>query len=95
MVPWAREEAGAVVLAIYAQPRAPRSKVVGPFDGQLKVALAAPPVDGEANAELLRFLAKCLALPLRQLELLSGEGSRRKRVRVVGATVSAVAAALS
>ena len=49
---------------------------------QLKVRLAAPPVDGKANAELLRFLADAFGVPLRNVVLVRGETSRQKVVRV-------------
>ncbi len=56
----------------------------------LKVRLAAPPVDGAANEELLRYLAERLGMPKANVRLLSGGGSRRKRVEVLGLTLRAV-----
>jgi hypothetical protein len=81
---WLKEVPGAVELAVVVQPRASRTRVVGEHDGMLKIQLAAPPVDGEANAALLEFLAKHLGVPKRQVSLVSGDTSRRKRVRVEG-----------
>ncbi len=88
--PYARELPDGVELSIWAQPRASRTRVVGLYGEQLRVALAAPPVDGEANAELLRFLAKALGVPARQLELVRGDTSRSKAVQVRGMTLPAV-----
>ena len=62
------------------QPRASRSRVTGWHDGRLKVQLTAPPVDGEANEALLKFLSKLLGVPRRDVTLLRGETSRRKTV---------------
>src|SRR5512140_1825945 len=89
---WARDGAGGVVLEILVQPRASRSRVVGEHDGRVKIQLAAPPVDGEANAALVAFLAEALGVKKADVALLAGETGRRKRVRVAG-VVAAVAAA--
>ena len=65
-------------------PRAGRSGVAGMRDGALLVRLAAAPVDGAANAELIEILARSLDLPRRRIEIVSGDRSRSKRVRVIG-----------
>lgn len=75
-------------LLVRVQPRASRSRVVGEHGGYLKVQLAAPPVDGAANAALLELLAELLGIPRRQVALVSGETSRRKRVRALGVDAS-------
>ena len=82
--PWLKEVPGALELAVLVQPRASRTRVVGEHDGMLKIQLAAPPVEGEANAALLEFLARRLGVPRRQVMLVAGDTSRRKRVRVEG-----------
>lgn len=92
--PWIREAPGGVVLQLYVQPRASRTRTAGTHGDALKVQVAAPPVDGEANAELLGFLALALELPRTRLALLTGEGARRKRVRLDGTTVAEVLRAL-
>ena len=91
---WARDGSGGAVLEILAQPRASKSRVVGEHDGRLKIQLAAPPVDGEANAALLVFLADALGLKRSDLSLLAGETGRRKRVRVTGLGAEAAASRL-
>jgi len=82
--PWLQPVEGGVELLVLVQPRASRSRVVGEHGGYLKVQLAAPPVDGAANAALLELLADLLGVPRRQVSLVSGESSRRKRVRAAG-----------
>ena len=72
----------AAILAIHAQPGAARSEVSGVHGDALKIRIQAHPVEGAANAALLAFLAKQLGLPKSSLELVSGETSRAKRVRV-------------
>jgi uncharacterized protein (TIGR00251 family) len=91
---FARDGAGGAVLDVLVQPRASRSRVVGEHDGRVKIQLAAPPVDGEANAALLAFLAEALRVKRADVALLAGEAGRRKRVRVAGVTAAAASAAL-
>jgi uncharacterized protein (TIGR00251 family) len=75
---------GGVELLVLVQPRSSRTKVVGEHDGRLKIALAAPPVDGEANEALVGFLAEVLGVRRSAVELVDGATGRRKRVRVSG-----------
>ncbi len=91
---WARDEAGAAVLEVLVQPRASRTRVVGEHDGRLKVQLAAPPVDGEANAALVAFLADRLGARKADVTIVRGETGRRKTVRVAGASAARCRAAL-
>jgi uncharacterized protein (TIGR00251 family) len=81
---------GGVELALLVQPRAGRTELVGPHGGVLKIRLAAPPVDGEANEELVRFLAKTLGVAKSAVTIESGESGRKKRVRVMGVTLEGV-----
>jgi uncharacterized protein (TIGR00251 family) len=94
MAAWARDAAGGAELEVLVQPRASRTRVVGEHDGRLKVQLAAPPVDGEANAALVAFLADALGLRKADVAVLRGETGRRKTVRVAGVGAAAVRAAL-
>lgn len=72
------------LVEIKAVPGAPRSEVVGWVGDALKVRLKAPPVEGQANAELCRFLAATLELPRGADSLVSGARSRQKRVKIQG-----------
>lgn len=65
-------------------PRASKDEIKTEPDGTFKVRLQAPPVEGKANKALLNFLAKQLHVPARDLQLISGETARRKRVLVRG-----------
>ena len=82
---------GSLVLTLHIQPGAKKSGIAGLHGEALKIRLAAPPVDGKANAELLGFLAKACGVPRSAVELLSGETSRAKRVRLFGADPARVA----
>ncbi len=86
--------AGAVRIAVRAQPRASRSEVVGEHDGALKVRLAAPPVEGEANRELVRFLGKLLGVAPSRVSVVSGQSGRNKVVEVEGVAPADVERAL-
>jgi len=64
--------------------------VRGEHDGRLKIALAAPPVDGEANAALIEFLSDALDVRKADVELLDGDTNRRKRLAIRGVTESEI-----
>jgi hypothetical protein len=91
---WARDEAGGAVLELLIQPRASRTRVVGEHGGRLKLQLAAPPVDGEANAALVEFLARTLGIRRADVAIARGETGRRKTVRVAGVTAAVAASTL-
>lgn len=84
----------AVRIPVRAQPRASRSEIVGEHDGALKVRLAAPPVEGEANRALVKLLAKRIGVPRSAVTVVTGETGRNKVVEVVGVTVAMVRSAL-
>ena len=92
---WARDEAGGAVLEVLVQPRASRTRVVGEHEGRLKVALAAPPVEGEANRALVELLARLLGVRRTDVTIARGEAGRRKTVRVAGVSAAIVLAGLS
>lgn len=71
-------------MRVRVKPRASKSAIVGVRAGALEVAVAAPPVDGEANAALVAFLAKALGVSKRSVAVVSGDHSRIKVVSVSG-----------
>jgi len=78
---------GGVTFAVRVQPRAPKSGVAGEVDGVLKIRLAAPPVEGQANEELIRLLAELFDAPRRRIAILSGQTSKNKVVGVSGISI--------
>jgi uncharacterized protein (TIGR00251 family) len=82
------------VLDIRVIPRAPRTRVDGMRGGAVLIRLAAPPVDGAANDALVAFLSDTLALPRRNIQIVSGEKSRDKRVLIDGLDETAARARL-
>jgi uncharacterized protein (TIGR00251 family) len=95
MPSWLKPVPGGIEVSLYVQPRASRTKPVGEHGEALKLQVAAPPVEGEANAELTRYLAKTFGVPKAQVELLSGDTSRHKRFRISGATEAQALEALA
>jgi uncharacterized protein (TIGR00251 family) len=84
-----------VLVEVLVVPRASRTERVGwDADGRLRVRLAAAPVDGRANRELLKFLAGELGVAAGQLRVSRGESSRRKTVAIRGITRAEVDRAL-
>ncbi len=81
-----------VRFAVVVAPRASREAVLGAFDGALKVALTAPPVEGAANEALIAFVARTLGVAKREVRITAGQSSRRKRLEVSGVSAQAVRA---
>ena len=76
------EKDNAVTIRLRVQPRASRTEIVGEHAGAIKLRVAAPPVDGKANEECRRFLAKLLKVGATSIEIISGDSSRDKVIRV-------------
>lgn len=94
MKPWLTENPAGVRLTLHVQPGARKSEVAGEHGEALKIRLAAPPVEGKANAALLLWLADYLVVPRRSVSLLSGERNRHKIVAIVGLSACEVLARL-
>jgi uncharacterized protein (TIGR00251 family) len=82
------EQDGKLTFRVQVVPRASRSEIVGEHNGALRIRIAAPPVNGSANEELIRTLARALGVRRNAIEITSGQSSRTKQVRVTGATSS-------
>lgn len=86
---------GLVSLTVYVQPRASRVGIVGLHDGQLKLAITSPPVEGQANTQVIAFLAKLFGVPKSSLTLESGSQNRNKRLTIAGIELARATAILS
>ena len=75
---------GILIFNVRVVPRASRSEIAGEHDGALRVRIAAPPVDGAANDELVRVLARAFGVPRSAIEIAGGHASKLKTVRVTG-----------
>ena len=89
------EKDGAVRLEVHAKPRAKKSRVVGLHGAALDVSLAAPPVDGAANEELVLYLSRVLEVPKSSVSVARGAQSRNKLVEVRGLTAAELRAKLA
>ena len=74
--------AAGVTLRVRVQPRASRNRMLLEPDGRIRISLTAPPVDGEANVALCRFVAAELGVPKSTVSVVSGEKSREKTLRI-------------
>ncbi len=81
-----KDQDGSVELRIHCQPRTSKTEIVGLYGDAIKVRLAAPPVEGQANTELCRFLARYFSVLRQEVQILSGKGARRKLVLIKGKT---------
>ena len=91
---WLNTGKDGCILAVHAQPGAKLNAVTGIYNDRLKIALSAPPVDGKANAMLIRFIAETAGVPKSAVDVIS-ETSRTKRVRIRGLSAADAAAAFS
>jgi uncharacterized protein (TIGR00251 family) len=81
----------AVTIEILVQPRASRAKIGPMHDGRIKIAVTAPPVDGEANAAVIELLARRLGIARGDIEVIAGASSRRKTLRIANVTQQQIA----
>lgn len=77
------EKDKAIIFAVRVIPRSSRSEIVGEYNGALKVKLNSPPVDGEANKELITLLAKAFGVSKSEVEIIGGQTSKLKQVRII------------
>ena len=82
-----KEDARGVTFAVRIVPRASRSEIAGEHEGAFRIRIAAPPVEGAANRELIRLLAKKFGFAQNSVEIISGNASKNKIIRITGATL--------
>jgi len=85
------EKGGTLSFRVQVAPRASRSEIVGEHNGALRVRVAAPPVDGAANEELIKTLARAFKVSRRAVQITGGSSAKLKQVSVVGAKAAALA----
>jgi len=72
-----------LVLRLYIQPKASRDCIIGLHGDELKVAITAPPIDGKANAHLVKYLAKQFRVAKGQVMVEKGELGRHKQIKII------------
>ena len=84
---WLENKGDSIVISVRVVPRASKDGIAGVMGGEaLKVRIQAPPVEGKANAYLVKFLSKHWSIPRSSIEILSGETGRNKRLRISNPT---------
>lgn len=89
MSDWLRVGKGHITLTLHIQPGAKKTEVAGEYGDTLKIRLAAPPVDGKANAALIGYVAERMGVPKSKVTLKSGQTARRKVLEVTDAPADA------
>ena len=79
---------GGIRIKIHAQPGAKTTEIVGVHGDALKIRVQAPPIDGRANDELIRFLASVLEVTRSRIKLVKGDSSRKKSFVVLGVSLT-------
>lgn len=82
---------GSLTFSVRVSTRASRSGAAGEHDGALKLRIAAPPVDGAANEEIVKVVAKLFGVSRGNISIVSGQTSRLKRIAVDGIADAAAA----
>lgn len=85
---WYRRDGDSIILTLHVQPGAKRTEIAGLHGQALKIRLAVPPVEGRANAALLKFIAGLFDVPLRQVSIQKGDKSHHKVVLVACSSVA-------
>jgi uncharacterized protein (TIGR00251 family) len=83
---WLIEDSEGITINVRVVPRASKNEFTGLHGDSLRIRLQAPPVDGKANAALVKVLASRLGIPKRNVVIVSGESGRQKRIRVNGSS---------
>ena len=94
MSSYIKDRSGNVELRVYCQSRASKTEIVGWHGDVLKVRLAAPPVEGQANSELCKFMSQYFGVAQQDVQILSGKHARQKRIFIKGMTAQDVQARL-
>ncbi len=81
-----KETENYVTFPVRVQPRSSGNEICGIYGDAIKIKLASPPVEGEANESLINFLAKSLNVSKGQIEIISGQKSKNKLIKIIGVT---------
>lgn len=90
-----QETQGGVLLHLFVQPKSSKNQIIGQHNNELKIKITSPPVDGEANEAVIKFFSKILKIPKNQVELIKGESSRHKVIKLTGVSVETLTALIA
>lgn len=94
MEEWIKEKNGCLFVRLHVQPRASKNEIAGIHGDSLKVRLTSPPVEGAANSLLIEFMAKRLGVSRSKVEIVAGEKSRHKTLKIEGLSKAEAATSL-
>jgi len=89
------EKDGSAVFSVRVKPGGKKNEVIGVHDGALKLSVTAPPIEGKANRAVTKFVSQLLGVAPSRVDIISGESSRTKRVRIEGLSAREVKEILS
>ena len=89
-----RSQSDGVLLSVKLQPRASANQIGQALGNELRIKVTAPPVDAAANEALLSLLAEALDCPKRSVELMRGQTSRHKLIKIQGISAEVIASKL-
>ena len=87
---WIKEENGAVIMNVLLQPRASKNELVGIQGDCLKIKVTSPPVENQANMRLCEYLSELIGISKRKIEVVKGEKTRIKKVKISASTLDEV-----
>ncbi len=90
-----KEDSEGVTVATHVQPKSSAEKIVGQHNGRLKVAVRAAPEKGKANHAVVKLLSRELGVPRRNIEIVRGDSSRDKLIRITGIGKEAILSLIS
>ena len=79
-----------VKISLFVQANAPKSEIIGPYNGSLKIKIHAPPIDGKANAEIQNFLSSFLNIAKNRVQILKGDKSKTKSVLILNMSIEEI-----
>jgi uncharacterized protein (TIGR00251 family) len=93
-LPFLHQGAKGLLIEVYVQPKASKNEIGGLHQDRLKLRLTAPPVEGEANKECIKFLSEIFKVPKTDIEIVRGQKSRQKTVLIRDLSSSVARSAL-
>ncbi len=89
------ENDSGIIIPVKVQPNASKERIIGEYNGQLKIAVTAAPEKGKANKAIIKLLAEKFGTKISSIRVISGETSREKKLFIEGAKASNVIARLT
>lgn len=87
---WILSSSKDTILKVLISPQSRKNEIIGIYQNQLKIKIIAPPVDGKANECLLEYLSQILSIRISALEIIKGQTSKSKQIKIAGMTPEAL-----